>query len=107
MYSFLELIVYVIFVCVCFSYSANAKLQSKLLHDRPMKPIDSVFYWIEYVIRNRGAPHLKSVSLNVRWYQFLYLDVIGLVAMIFILLRISFVILHSKCSKLGCKQKRD
>lgn len=60
----------------------NAKLRSKLLHDRPVKPMDSAMYWIEYVIRNKGAPHLRSVGLKVTWYQFMYLDVVALVVLV-------------------------
>jgi hypothetical protein len=30
-----------------------------------MKPIDSAVYWIEHVIRHKGAPHLRSAGLVV------------------------------------------
>ncbi|XP_076271252.1 UDP-glycosyltransferase UGT5-like [Rhynchophorus ferrugineus] len=40
-------------------YRENAKTRSRLFHDRPMKPLDTAIYWIEYAIRNKGAPHLK------------------------------------------------
>lgn len=49
-----------------------------------MKPIDTAMYWIEYVIRNKETSHLKSVGLNVSWYQYLYLDVITLLVTLFV-----------------------
>lgn len=50
-----------------------------------MSPTESVVYWMEYVIRYKGAPHLKSHSLDLTWYQYFLLDVIA-VALILIYL---------------------
>ncbi|KAF2894452.1 hypothetical protein ILUMI_11722, partial [Ignelater luminosus] len=60
-------------------YAQNAKIRSKVLHDQPMKPLDRAMFWIEYVLRHQGAPHLRSAALNLAWYQYLLLDVIALV----------------------------
>lgn len=96
------------FTLAYFSYSENAKLRSKLLHDRPMKPIDAAMYWIEYVIRNKGAPHLKSVGLKVRWYQFLYLDAIALLVIIFAFIRVTYQLcLKLRRRILESKKKHD
>ncbi|XP_025207086.1 UDP-glucuronosyltransferase 2B37-like [Melanaphis sacchari] len=57
------------------TYSKNAKIASIRFKDRPMTPQESVVYWTEYVIRHKGAPHLKSHALNLTWYQYLLLDV--------------------------------
>ena len=54
----------------------NAKIASNILKDRPMTPAQSVVYWTEYVIRHKGAPHLKSHAVNLTWYQYFLLDVI-------------------------------
>jgi len=40
---------------------------------------ESVVYWTEYVLRHKGAPHLKSHTLNLRWYEYYSLDVLALV----------------------------
>ncbi|KAB0795112.1 hypothetical protein PPYR_11951 [Photinus pyralis] len=57
-------------------YMENAKRRSKILHDQPMKPLDKAMYWIEYVLRHNGAPHLRTAALDLRWFQVLCLDVI-------------------------------
>ncbi|CAD0204905.1 unnamed protein product [Chrysodeixis includens] len=62
-------------------YRENAKMQSLIYHDRPMKPADSLVYWVEHVVRTRGAPHLRSPALLVPLYQRLYLDLAALVAL--------------------------
>lgn len=57
-------------------YTENAKLYSKLIHDRLMKPMDTAMYWIEYVLRHKDIQHLRSAGLDIRWYQYFYLDAV-------------------------------
>ncbi|XP_065217122.1 UDP-glycosyltransferase UGT4-like [Planococcus citri] len=57
-------------------YREKAKEQSIIFKDRPIQPLDLAVYWTEYVIRHRGAPHLKSAAKELHWYQYLLLDVI-------------------------------
>ncbi|XP_025198644.1 UDP-glucuronosyltransferase 2B2-like isoform X2 [Melanaphis sacchari] len=64
-------------------YVKNAKMTSERFKDRPISPAELVVYWTEYVIRHKGAPHLKSHALNLAWYQYYLLDVI-VVILIFI-----------------------
>ncbi|XP_022175624.1 UDP-glucuronosyltransferase 2B15-like [Myzus persicae] len=72
-------------------YSHNAKIASEIFKDRPMSPEKSVAYWTEYVIRHKGAPHLKSQALNLTWYQYFLLDII-VVILIFIFIIILIVL---------------
>lgn len=65
----------------------NAKITSEIFKDRPMSPAELVVYWTEYVIRHKGAPHLKSHALNLTWYQYFLLDVI-----VVLLILISFAV---------------
>ncbi|VVC34035.1 UDP-glucuronosyl/UDP-glucosyltransferase [Cinara cedri] len=60
-------------------YKKNAEIALSIFKDRPMSPQQSVVYWTEYVIRHKGAPHLKSHALNLSWYQYFLLDVIAVV----------------------------
>lgn len=57
-------------------YYQNAKKQSQIFKDRPLSPLESAVYWTEYVIRHKGAPHLKSAAVELYWYQYLLIDVI-------------------------------
>ncbi|CAI6351304.1 unnamed protein product [Macrosiphum euphorbiae] len=79
-------------------YAKNAKIASNRFKDRPMTPQQSVVYWTEYVIRHKGAPHLKSHALNLTWYQYFLLDIMA-VAFIFVFL-VTFVLFKIfKCIK--------
>lgn len=42
-----------------------------------MSPLDTAVYWTEYVIRHKGAPHLRTAAADMPWYQYLLLDVIA------------------------------
>ncbi|XP_060863381.1 UDP-glucosyltransferase 2-like [Metopolophium dirhodum] len=73
------------------NYMKNAKITSEIFKDRPMSPEKSVVYWTEYVIRHKGAPHLKSQALNLTWYQYFLLDIITVV-LIFIFIFVLIVL---------------
>lgn len=67
-----------------------------------MKPGAELVYWVEYVIRTNGAPHMKSPALLVPWYQKTYLD---LVAIILFALIVILVIIKKMFSLLSSKKK--
>uniref|UniRef100_A0A1B6KXH0 UDP-glucuronosyltransferase n=1 Tax=Graphocephala atropunctata TaxID=36148 RepID=A0A1B6KXH0_9HEMI len=45
------------------SYKENARRVSRIVRDQPMSPADAAVYWVEYVLRHGGAPHLKPASV--------------------------------------------
>ncbi|XP_014864417.1 PREDICTED: UDP-glucuronosyltransferase 2B31-like [Poecilia mexicana] len=57
------------------SYHKNSQRLSKLHRDRPMSAMDTAIFWIEYVIRNKGAAHLRSAGFGLPWYSYFCLDV--------------------------------
>jgi glucuronosyltransferase len=71
-----------------------AKIQSQVFKDQPMKPLDRAVYWVEYIIRNGGAEHLKSDSLELNDVQYFLLDIslISLVLTGLIIWLCSFVV---------------
>lgn len=71
------------------SYAINAKKLAKRFNDRPLSPIETAVYWTEYVIRHKGAKHLRTAAVGMPWWKYYLVDVIG-----FILL-ITFVILYT------------
>nr|CAD7426444.1 unnamed protein product [Timema monikensis] len=63
------------------SYASNMKRLSAIFHDQPDTPLERAVYWTEYVLRHGGAPHLRSVAVDMPLYQYLLLDV-GLVLLL-------------------------
>ncbi|XP_028128387.1 UDP-glycosyltransferase UGT5 isoform X2 [Diabrotica virgifera virgifera] len=63
-------------------YAQNAKLLSERFKDRPMSPMDTAIYWIEYVAKYKGAPFMRTAVTDMPFYQYLLLDVIGFLFLI-------------------------
>ncbi|XP_077607102.1 UDP-glucuronosyltransferase 2B31-like isoform X1 [Crocuta crocuta] len=59
------------------SYKENAMRLSRIHHDQPTKPLDRAVFWIEFVMRHKGAKHLRPASHDLSWVQYHSLDVIG------------------------------
>ncbi|GJQ65080.1 hypothetical protein Trydic_g7230 [Trypoxylus dichotomus] len=72
------------------SFNKQAKELSARFKDRPMPPLETAVYWVEYVARHKGAPHLRSAAVGMPYYQYLLLDVIAFLAAVF--LTISYVV---------------
>ncbi|XP_049767195.1 UDP-glycosyltransferase UGT5-like [Schistocerca cancellata] len=75
-------------------YTEKAKFLSKLFRDRPRPAMEEAMYWTEYVIRHKGAPHMRSAALDLTWYQYLLLDVIAvlLLAVVAVIFTVVFLI---------------
>ncbi|XP_041860498.1 UDP-glucuronosyltransferase 2A2-like [Melanotaenia boesemani] len=58
-------------------YKQNMIKLSQLHHDKPIKPIDNAVFWIEYVMRHKGAAHLRTESFKLPWYAYYCLDVMA------------------------------
>lgn len=94
-------------MCVC-SYKENVQKLSALHNDRPVDPLDLSVYWTEYVMKHKGAKHLKAAVHDLNWFQYFSLDVITFLATIMLL----SVTLTVKCfmfcfRKLNKKRKQD
>uniref|UniRef100_A0A8C6SM74 Glucuronosyltransferase n=1 Tax=Neogobius melanostomus TaxID=47308 RepID=A0A8C6SM74_9GOBI len=56
-------------------YRENMKRLSELHRDQPMKPMDKAMFWIEFVMRHRGAKHLITESYKLSKIQYYCIDV--------------------------------
>ncbi|XP_044536761.1 UDP-glucuronosyltransferase 2B17-like isoform X12 [Gracilinanus agilis] len=92
------------------SYKENAMRLSRIHHDQPVKPLDRAVFWIEFVMRHKGAKHLRPAAHDLTWYQYHSLDVIGFllacVATVVFIVAKSCLFCCRKFGKTGKKQKR-
>uniref|UniRef100_A0A671PAS2 UDP glucuronosyltransferase 5 family, polypeptide D1 n=1 Tax=Sinocyclocheilus anshuiensis TaxID=1608454 RepID=A0A671PAS2_9TELE len=58
------------------SYRTNMQRLSSLHRDQPVRPLDSAVFWIENVVRNKGATHLRSEFYKMPWYLYHSVDVL-------------------------------
>uniref|UniRef100_A0A3B1J8U0 UDP-glucuronosyltransferase n=1 Tax=Astyanax mexicanus TaxID=7994 RepID=A0A3B1J8U0_ASTMX len=59
------------------AYKENMQRLSTHHRDKPVKPLDSALFWIEFVMRHKGAAHLQSESYKMPWYIYHSVDVIA------------------------------
>ncbi|KAB0791703.1 hypothetical protein PPYR_03503 [Photinus pyralis] len=67
------------------SYREKVKELAELARDQPMTGLERAVWWTEYVIRHRGAKHLKSPLLDIPFYQYYLLDVIATLVILLLL----------------------
>ncbi|XP_062946398.1 UDP-glucuronosyltransferase 1A1 isoform X3 [Cynocephalus volans] len=82
------------------SYKENIMHLSSLHKDRPIEPLDLAVFWIEFVMRHKGAPHLRPAAHDLTWYQYHSLDVIGF--LLAVVLTVAFIAF--KCCAYGCRK---
>ncbi|KAK2828332.1 hypothetical protein Q5P01_019366 [Channa striata] len=58
------------------SYRQNMQRLSRLHKDQPIAPMDQAVFWVEYVMRHKGASHLRTEAYKMPWYSYYSLDVI-------------------------------
>ncbi|XP_049942300.1 UDP-glycosyltransferase UGT5-like [Schistocerca serialis cubense] len=71
------------------SYREAVQHRSRLFRDSPRTPLEEAVYWIEYVIRHKGAQHMRSGALDLSWFQLLLLDVVGAIILVTVILLFS------------------
>lgn len=84
-------------------YSQNAKIISQRYRDQPMTPTETMVYWSEYVIRHKGAPHLRSAGLDLDYFQYHNLDAFAVIVAVVVVL---YLALKWSISKLCCRKPK-
>ncbi|CAN8201091.1 unnamed protein product [Coccothraustes coccothraustes] len=88
-------------------YKENIQRLSDLHLDRPIHPLDLAVHWVEFVMRHKGAPHLRPAAHDLNWVQYHSLDVIAFLAAVTLLsLFISFKCCLCCCRRFCCKKGR-
>ncbi|MEQ2195496.1 hypothetical protein XENOCAPTIV_013732, partial [Xenoophorus captivus] len=87
------------------SYRMNMQKLSGLHRDQQVRPLDRAIFWIEFVMRHKGAAHLRTESYRLPWYSYYSVDVILFLIVISVLVLLVFFWLLWHCFKLCCKRK--
>ncbi|EDV42995.2 uncharacterized protein Dana_GF18259 [Drosophila ananassae] len=56
------------------TFSENALALSQRFRDRPMHPLEQTIYWTEYVLRYKGAKHMRVPHSNIKFAEYYSLD---------------------------------
>nr|XP_056712109.1 UDP-glucuronosyltransferase 1A1-like isoform X1 [Euleptes europaea] len=89
------------------TYKENIMRLSALHLDRPIHPLDLAVHWVEFVMKHKGAPHLRPAAHDLNWIQYHSLDVIAfLLAVVLLVLFISLKCCLFCFRKCFCKKGR-
>ena len=88
------------------SYRNNMQRLSRLHRDTPMKPLDSAIFWIEFVMRHKGAAHLRTESYKMPWYSYHSVDVMLFLIVLFLVILMTFAaFVNCLCSRMCSRRK--
>uniref|UniRef100_A0A3Q4H1T4 UDP glucuronosyltransferase 5 family, polypeptide B4 n=1 Tax=Neolamprologus brichardi TaxID=32507 RepID=A0A3Q4H1T4_NEOBR len=79
---------------------------SRLHRDQPIKPLDNALFWIEFVIRHKGAAHLRTESYKLPWYSYHSIDVILFLAAVVLVILGTFALLIKCLCSMFLRTKR-
>ncbi|XP_045570329.1 UDP-glucuronosyltransferase isoform X2 [Salmo salar] len=63
-------------------YKSSVLKLSAIHKDQPVDPLELSVYWTEFVMRHKGAAHLRAAAQDLNWFQYHSLDVIGLLIVV-------------------------
>lgn len=90
------------------SYRENMQRLSRLHRDQPMTPMDQAVFWVEYVMRHKGAPHLRTEAYKMPWYSYYCADVLlVLLITVSLLLLSTYGIFRCLCCRSKGKSKQQ
>ncbi|XP_057708014.1 UDP-glucuronosyltransferase-like [Corythoichthys intestinalis] len=93
-------------------YKEKMEKLSAIHLDRPIPPLDLAVFWTEFVMRHKGAAHLRVAAHELNWFQYHSLDVIGfLLAVVattlYVTLRCCLFFTRKVCTKVTVKRKSE
>lgn len=92
------------------SYRERMRRLVDFAEDQPMKNLDRIIWWLEYVIRHNGtAINLRATDVNVPFYRYYNMEVIGgllvLLSVAVFLAKELYLYLSSYCKFVKIKNK--
>ncbi|XP_055070845.2 UDP-glucuronosyltransferase 1A6 isoform X4 [Misgurnus anguillicaudatus] len=82
------------------SYKEKMTKLSAVHRDRPIEPLDLAVFWTEFVMRHKGADHLRPAAHDLNWIQYHSLDVIGFL----VLIVVTVIFVTVKSCKFCCRK---
>lgn len=67
------------------NYTKEATKMGVILRKDIVHPMDRAMYWIDYVVRHKGAKHLQSYGVHVKLFKYLQWEFIGPIVLFFII----------------------
>jgi glucuronosyltransferase len=88
-------------------YTQVVKKHSILAKDRPLNAQETAAFWIEYVIRHHGAPHLHYPGADQNFLQKNSIDVIAFILVVLYVIIKLLKLLGKKLIRMCCKSSNE
>ncbi|KFB52355.1 AGAP011564-PA-like protein [Anopheles sinensis] len=89
-------------------YRENVQRLSQLYRDRPQSAMETAVYWTEYVIRHKGAHHLRYVGVDMPFWKRHSIDVFAFLGgAVFVLAKVISLSCRLCCRRKAAKLKRQ
>lgn len=88
-------------------YKRKAMEISEKFRDNPIHPMEEASYLIEYVMKYKGAPFLKSYGAFMPLYEYLLLDILACLVLSVIVIIVILKIMVSKMKGLMLKSPKE
>ena len=86
-------------------YGKTSAAAAATFKDAPMTPREKALYWIEHVIKH-GGRHMRSYAMDMVWYEYLMLDILGFVFVVVTSILLTVVCIGKKIMGFLCNSKR-
>lgn len=85
----------------------QAKIISDRYRDQPLPPLETAIHWVKHVAKNKGAPHLRSVAVDLTFYELYNLDVWAFIFGVFMIAILTLLkLIHSIISFVSPSQSK-
>ncbi|XP_072399074.1 UDP-glucosyltransferase 2-like isoform X2 [Diabrotica undecimpunctata] len=75
------------------SYKETAESMGEIFKDEEIPSLERAVYWTEYVIRHKGAKHLRSPGIGMPAWKYYMLDVMGFLAFVSLTIIVAFCLI--------------
>ncbi|XP_011496133.1 PREDICTED: UDP-glucuronosyltransferase-like [Ceratosolen solmsi marchali] len=87
-------------------YKKNSDKLAKLFRDRPIKPLDTAIYWIEYISRH-GKKAIQSPLVEMQWWKANSLDIYAFIWLVLFFFLYVLQVIVKKIYKLCCPSNQN
>lgn len=86
-------------------YADHMKKISDRYRNQPQTPLETAVFWVEYVARHNGAPHMKSAGQELSFIQYHNIDALAIIFAIIAIIMYALKSAFSALSSLVCDRK--
>ncbi|XP_055537535.1 UDP-glucosyltransferase 2-like [Wyeomyia smithii] len=88
------------------NFNKKAKEISMVFRDRPQSALELACYWVEYVLRYKGSPHMRYQGVDLNFWQLHSLDVISFIlAVIYLVWKVTIFVFR-RVKLIVCRRNR-